>query len=229
MSCRAKAESQGGFSPADSTQPSVPHTGHTLRAWGSELRTEVPQGKKTPPPTPRKWTPPIFSHDYPGTFTFPYIGLTQEQAPTSRREWPIRLQSLPSHPSSPSSHVLAGSWAEVSPVILPKTSPLGLKEKGKKTKLRQSPSIKVVTSKRPSGAVWRDERTGGWPVRPFSRWRRSLHVHIGICRRGTPGWVGCPGPMATCTRGVPTPHGLKNSFVSVTVTRDLGRNNMKYF
>lgn len=73
----------------------------------SELRAEIPQGKKTP--LARKWTPPIFSHDYSGTFTFPYIGVTQEQALTSWREWHIRLQSLPSHPSSPGSHVLTGT------------------------------------------------------------------------------------------------------------------------
>lgn len=31
-----------------------------LGRW--ELRAKIPQGKKTP--SPRKWTPPVFSHDY---------------------------------------------------------------------------------------------------------------------------------------------------------------------
>lgn len=61
-----------------------------LGRW--ELRAEIPQGKKTP--SPRKWTPPVFSHDYSSTFTFPYIGVPQEQALTSQREWHIALQSL---------------------------------------------------------------------------------------------------------------------------------------
>ena len=95
-----------------------------LGRW--ELRAEIPQGKKTP--SPRKWTPPVFSHDYSSTFTFPYIGVPQEQALTSQREWHIALQSLLlTHPHL-YSHVLTGTYAEVSPVALPKTSLLGLKE-----------------------------------------------------------------------------------------------------
>lgn len=49
ISCRDEVEAQKSFGSAESVQPSSPYIDQMVRLGKLELKTEIPQGKKTSP------------------------------------------------------------------------------------------------------------------------------------------------------------------------------------